>query len=49
MGNPRGVKRDFDALEARRLRAASLVQAGKEPGGSGAGAGRASADGSSLG
>jgi transposase len=29
MGNPRGVKRDFDALEARRLRAANLLQQGK--------------------
>jgi transposase len=29
MGNPRGVKRDFDALEARRLRAARLFQQGK--------------------
>jgi len=29
MGNPRGVKRDFDALEARRLRAASLLQRGE--------------------
>jgi transposase len=29
MGNPRGVKRDFDALEARRLRAASLLRQGK--------------------
>jgi transposase len=29
MGNPRGVKRDFGALEARRLRAASLLKQGK--------------------
>jgi transposase len=29
MGNPRGVKRDFDALEARRLRAASLFRQGE--------------------
>jgi transposase len=29
MGNPRGVKRDFDALEARRLRAASLFKQGE--------------------
>jgi len=29
MGNPRGVKRDFDALETRRLRAANLLQQGK--------------------
>jgi transposase len=29
MGNPRGVKRDFDALEARRLRAARLFQQGE--------------------
>jgi len=29
MGNPRGVKRDFDALEARRLRGAGLFQQGK--------------------
>src|ERR1039458_2762815 len=29
MGNPRGVKRDFDALEARRLRAAGLLQRGQ--------------------
>ena len=29
MGNPRGVKRDFDALEARRLRAARLLRQGK--------------------
>lgn len=28
MGNPRGVKRDFEALEARRLRAASLLRRG---------------------
>lgn len=26
MGNPRGVRRDFGALEARRLRAASLLK-----------------------
>ena len=29
MGNPRGVKRDFDALEGRRLRAASLLKQGE--------------------
>ncbi len=29
MGNPRGVKRDFDALEARRLRAAQLLKQGE--------------------
>lgn len=29
MGNPRGVKRDFDALESRRLRAASLFKQGE--------------------
>src|SRR5579863_2446986 len=29
MVNPRGVKRDFEALEARRLRAASLLQQGQ--------------------
>ena len=29
MGNPRGVKRDFDALEARRLRTASLLKQGE--------------------
>ncbi len=29
MGNPRGVKRDFRALETRRLRAASLLQHGE--------------------
>jgi transposase len=29
MGNPRGVKRDFEALEERRLRAASLFQQGE--------------------
>ena len=29
MGNPRGVKRDFDALEERRLRAASLFKQGE--------------------
>jgi len=29
MGNPRGVKRDFGALEARRLRAASLLKQGE--------------------
>lgn len=29
MGNPRGVKRDFEALEERRLRAASLLQRGE--------------------
>ena len=29
MGNPRGVKRGFDALEARRLRAANLLQQGE--------------------
>ncbi len=29
MGNPRGVKRDFGALEARRLRAASLFKQGE--------------------
>ena len=29
MGNLRGVKRDFGALEARRLRAASLLQRGE--------------------
>ena len=28
MGNPRGVKRDFEALETRRLRAASLLRQG---------------------
>lgn len=28
MGNPAGVKRDFDALEQRRLRAAKLLQKG---------------------
>jgi len=28
MGNPRGVRRDFDALEARRLRAAELLRKG---------------------
>ena len=29
MGNPRGVKRDFGALEARRLHAASLLKQGE--------------------
>lgn len=29
MGNPRGVKRDFGALEGRRLRAARLLQQGE--------------------
>lgn len=29
MGNPRGVQRDFGALEARRLRAARLFQRGE--------------------
>jgi len=29
MGNARGVKRDFEALEARRLRAAGLFQQGE--------------------
>ena len=29
MGNPRGVKRDFVALEARRLRAARMFQQGE--------------------
>jgi transposase len=29
MGNPRGVKRDFGALEARRLHAARLLRQGK--------------------
>lgn len=29
MGNPRGVKRDFSALEARRLRAARLLKQGE--------------------
>jgi transposase len=28
MGNPRGVRRDFDALEARRLKAARLLKQG---------------------
>ena len=28
MGNPRGVKRDFEALEDRRLKAAKLLKAG---------------------
>ena len=28
MGNPRGVRRDFEALEARRLRAAELLRKG---------------------
>lgn len=28
MGNPAGVRRDFEALEARRLRAAKLLQEG---------------------
>lgn len=28
MGNPAGVRRDFDALEQRRLRAAKLLKAG---------------------
>ena len=28
MGNPRGVKRDFDALERRRLQALKLLQEG---------------------
>src|ERR1700730_8275795 len=28
MGNPRGVKRDFAALESRRLKAAELLKAG---------------------
>ena len=28
MGNPAGVKRDFEELEERRLRAHSLLQAG---------------------
>ena len=28
MGNPRGVKRDFEALESRRLKAAKLLKAG---------------------
>src|ERR1700730_4024250 len=28
MGNPRGVKRDFEALEGRRLKAAKLLKAG---------------------
>jgi len=28
MGNPRGVKRDFEALEARRLKAAALLKKG---------------------
>jgi transposase len=28
MGNPRGVKRDFDGLEARRLQAARLLKKG---------------------
>src|SRR3972149_4331494 len=29
MGNPRGVRRDFEALEARRLRAAELLRRGR--------------------
>ena len=29
MGNPKGVKRDFEALEARRLGAASLLRQGE--------------------
>ncbi len=33
MGNPRGVKRDFEALEARRLRAASLLKQGESQAG----------------
>ncbi|MBV8199205.1 MAG: helix-turn-helix domain-containing protein, partial [Acidobacteria bacterium] len=28
MGNPGGVKRDFEALEARRLKAAALLKKG---------------------
>jgi transposase len=28
MGNPRGVKRDFEALESRRLKAAELLKKG---------------------
>jgi len=28
MGNPAGIRRDFDALEGRRLRAAALLQKG---------------------
>lgn len=31
MGNPAGVKRDFDALEERRLRAATLLRRGVTP------------------
>jgi transposase len=31
MGNPRGVKRDFDVLEERRLRGAQLLREGVHP------------------